>query len=711
MIVTNLVRLFMALNNNIQQLGELTDTSWIRQAMFLPARGKNARTANFSRAQNYSFNNLVFEDTSLGGNRSINPLPQFTKFADLTLPSLLTKNVDTGNPGSAQSMGMGRYYNEIINANAQRIFLQFGIPTYNSLGNFLTTFYDPAYGNMTNNGVIGGSDLLYTISKYLSFITIWAVIPELALVNFLYGTSKKLIADLYRIPLSKFYYVKPTMFLYWSSVTTIVNALMVNMKLAQGVFPGDLNRNANSEVTMDKTTADTYTNEIKILNQILPDIFLDTTGGVDIRKVATRFQRLSDAHETAILTIKNSGIDEALIEAKLKAYLADPSLYWELKNPMNMKEYAKGYVDSVSGQGKYLIDNLIVEFFEGNVKGREASDVKDKPQVGFFDAIKHDTIQLWTGINQHLGEYYNFAKAEARDGGAFVSFIVDYEARVGESFDNRTKESDLASQMNETSRNVRDKMHDFANGNIGDGLISNTIETVIGAAQSVLSGIANSVGLSGLAILGGKAFVDVPEYWDSSTTTLPTSSYSIKLRSPYGNPISILTNIMVPLAMLLAGVAPRSTGKNSYAGPFLCKLWHQGYNQIQIGIIKDLTITRATSNIGRNLMFQPTGIDVSFSIVNLSKLLHVPIINELSDKDAFGITLFDEDNNFTDYMAILGGLGLAEQYYPSSRWRLRANKLAVNFRSYTSMENFLMWSIDSTIPGGVISALSGRGNI
>jgi len=708
----------MTITNNSQMLGELEDVNWIRQSMFLPKRINigNGSVANFTNKLNFSYGSLSFEDTSLGGNRSINPLPQFTRHADITLPSLLTRNVSTGSPSPIESMGMGRCYNEIFNQNASRIYLQFGIPVYNSLGNFLTTFYDPAYGNMTNSGVIGGSDLLYTIGKFVGFISIWAVVPELALINFLYSTGKKFVADLLKIPLSKFYYVKPTMFLYWSSVTTIVNALMVNMKMAQGVLPGDLTRDENKQPEFrEEKKLQEYQAEMKILNKIMPDIFLDTVGGINIRRVATRYQRLEDAHYRAIRQIRDSGIDELSVISRLQNYYNNPTQHWDLKNPMGEKEYAESYIASSSGQGKYLIDNLIVDFFTGDdgkvttaSRDGEKVSAEKSTQIGVFDAIKHDITQLWNGINQHLVDYYNFASAEARNGGAFVSFIVDYDPRIQTSFNNNTRESDLANTMNETSRNIRNKLHDLSDGNLGDNMLADTLEGIISTAKSFLSGVANSMGLSGLAILGGKTFVDVPEYWDSSTTAMPTSSYNIKLRTPYGNPISVLNNIMVPLAMLIAGVAPRTTGKNSYAGPFLCKLWQRGYNQIQIGIIKDLNISIATSNIGRNLMYQPTGIDVSFSIANLSKILHVPIINELSDRDAFGITLFDEDNNFTEYMAILSGLSLADQYYPSNRWRLRAIKSQLNFRSFVSAENLLMWFNDNTAPGQIISIVIGR---
>ena len=713
----------MAMNTNTQLLQEKQDSAWIRQSLFVPLRGANglsnkSRAAEFPTGSQFSYATLAFSDTSLGGNRSINPRPQFTKFADPVLPSLLARTNHFGNPSPTETMGMGRYYAEAIDQNAQRIFLQFGVPAYNSLTNFFTTFYDAGHSNMANSGEVGGS-LLHTIGKYAGFITFWTLVPELCLANLLYGTAKKLIYSANRRPMSKFYYMKPTMMLYWSTVTTIVNALSVNMKLVQGITVGMATRpsvetgstdQTGNTLSIDSVKGGISPKDIEVLSKILPDIYLNGNGGIDIRAVANRYERLANAHEKKFNEIRETTSTDEEAAAAIKAYLETSSKSGDLTTLQSINEYANNYAKSASGKGKYLLDKMHTDL--PVAKGAAATDTS--VQDGIDNANKQASIaagnsSIWTGLAQHIKEYAAYTIAELRDGSAFVSFIVEWESHVSESFNNSTRESDIAAKMNETSRSARSKLFDFANGNVGDGIVADTIESVIKGVGEVISGVAESVNFSGLAMLGGKAFADIPEFWDSSSTSLPSSNYEIQLRSPYGNPISILTNILVPTAMLIAGAAPRSAGRNAYTGPFLCKLWQKGRTQIQLGMITSLNITRGTGNVGWNIQHQPIGIDINLSITNLSKMLYVPITTELSASDLLGLTIFDEDTNFTDYMAVLGSLGLAEQYYASSRWRLRANFKYTQFKSFLTVESFLTWGATETLPGDIIAIFARQG--
>jgi len=92
-------------------------------------------------------------------------------------------------------------------------------------------------------------------------------------------------------------------------------------------------------------------------------------------------------------------------------------------------------------------------------------------------------------------------------------------------------------------------------------------------------------------------------------------------------------------------------------------------------------------------------------------MLHVPITSELSTSDVLQgwTSMFDEDTMFTDYMAVLGSLGLAEQYYPTNRWRLRRARAQQNFDTYVSVNNLLCWFANDTLPGNIMSiAAQGR---
>lgn len=683
------------------QIGEVSDNNWLRQALFVPgniSKRANSRSRDILKSQQFSENSLNFADTSLGGNRSINPRPQFTKNADPNIDSLLA--ADGSNKTS--SLGMGRYYGEAVDTNAQRIFMQFGVPAFNSLTNFFTSYYDRGQGQLANTGKV--SSILYSIGKYVGYIVLWPVVAVLGVTAFLY----KVAADLAGKPLSKFYYMKPTMPLYWTTVTTIVNAISVNMGLAQGVDNEDFKREPGKEPGAFGTTPA----DIEALNRLLPDIMRNSNGGIDIRAVANRYQRLSNIHDRKFAAILEDSANEAEAKEKIIKYLnRKASTYNASGQHFTMEEYIDSYIGSASGRGDFLDDKLNEDIPAGvdnsAVPQRRANLAAG---VNNISNTRTNIDGADVSLSEHLNKYKEHALAELRDGSAFISFIVDHQDTISESFSNSTKSSDIASSMNETSSSARNKIFDFAGGNIGDGLIAGTIEGIIGGVGDILGGLASSVKLDGLSALGGKAFVDMPEFWESSSTTLPTNSYNIQLRSPYGNSVSIMNNIMVPLATLLAGVVPRSTGRNSYTGPFLCKLWSKGRSQIQLGMVTSMTITRGAGNVGWNIKDQSVGIDVSFSITNLSKILHMPISNEVSVFDALGLSMFDEDNNMTDYMAVLGSLGLSEQHYNSGKWRLRRARARQQFDSWLSVTNFAQWSVN-TLPGSMIAGFSRTANI
>jgi len=725
----------MAIYTNTQQLlGEISDSSWIRQSLLMPERGaahdSNARSKEQTYAGGWSYQHLSFADTTLGGNRSINPKPQFTRFADPNLPSLLANTVTNGNPGPSDTCGMGRYYAEAIDVNAQRIYMQFGVPSYNSLSNFISNFYDPSLGPMANSGQTNDS-ILYTAGKYIGFITLWTVVPELCITAKLYGTAKKALASFQHRPLSKFYYMKPTMALYWSTVTTIVNALSVNMKLVQGTEPGDVTRNTTgSNPSSDPISIDysKYSTASQISN-VLPDFMLNNAGGIDIRQVSARYQRLSDAHNKALEAIREStnGLtDEAAYNAVI-GYINGGSSSFNVQQPPAFGDYyrgssdTQGYINSAAGTALGLQEKIDLPSTGTPSPDKAPDTIASSVMEGISSGMEGISVaaeeglagvkKLWYGISKHFEEYAKFATAEGRDGSAFVSFIVDYESHVSESFNNSTKESDIANKMNDVARSAKNKWFDLAGGNISDNIVVDTIEGMVSGLGKFAAGYASGVGLSGLALLGGKAFVDIPEFWDTSTVSLPTSSYSIQLRTPYGNPISILTNILVPTAMLIAAAAPRTTGRNSYTGPFLCKLWQKGRTQIQLGMITSLSITRGAGNVGWNVKQQPLAIDINFTVTNLSKILHVPITTDLSLTDLIGLSVIDEENNFTDYMAVLGSLGLADQYYFSSRWRLRKAQGLQNWASFLSVDHFLQWEINDTLPGNIVAAFARQGNL
>ena len=83
----------------------------------------------------WSTANLKFTDSSIGGNIAMNPPPQPCRLSDPRVGGRRTggQRITLAESGS---MGMGPWYSEKIDDNSDLLFLQFGIPEFNSLVSF-----------------------------------------------------------------------------------------------------------------------------------------------------------------------------------------------------------------------------------------------------------------------------------------------------------------------------------------------------------------------------------------------------------------------------------------------------------------------------------------------------------------------------------------------------------------------------------------------
>jgi hypothetical protein len=654
----------------------LTDDQWIRQAFMLP---KWAVTQQDEMRRVLTSASYKFTDTTLGGSFAINTPPQFTRWADIKVPSRF-----------APSKGMGRYYSEAIDDTGQFVHMRFGVPQFNSLTNFFFNFYNPKASMIARTG--RSTQAFYSVGKALGFVVTLPLQPLIwmgSVVNFL---TKK--------PVSKFYYLKPAMPLYWGAVNVIANQIAVNMGIIPRVMSAD-----EQHLKGDAEEAPTQS-DIEQYHTLLPNVFRKD-GGVDIYAVATRAQRL--AH----------------------------------RNRENMKNIA----DSASGRDAVLsLRDRMLEFNTEPVSGDPGSRgfplyTEEYTALTEYTAPVSDESedQETTGdAFDTMASFADFSIAELEDGAQFVTFRVDDPGPTTESFSSTVGESDLAGKINGISSQARTARFSFADGNIGDGPVADFMEGAIGAVKGVATGFLDSVNMSGIMALSGNAFADIPKVWESSEANLPSSTYTIELRSPYGNKMSRYINLMIPLSMLLAAALPISTGKQSFTSPFLCEMYAKGRNQIRLGMIESLSITRGTGNVGWTKDGEPLGIDVTFTVVDMSTVMHMPISPQFGAIGAAAMRVggalgesigaiagnreageavgegvaaamskstFDDDNAFTDYMAVLGSLSLSDQIYPMNKLKLNLTRRMSAWEQWKSPAYQANWTM-GTFPGRVISAMS-----
>jgi hypothetical protein len=635
------------------QQSSLLDKDWAKQA-FLTA-DRNLEADDITNRY-WSSNVGKFTDTRLGGNIGINSRPQFNRYGDIRSKGRLAGRAEVSLTETTGDNGMGRYYSEAIDDPSQTVYLRFGVPQFNTLTNFLRRAFDG--GDIAYNRT-GRFPAVYMLGKIVGTLTAMTAFPIIATgllvgkaINFFFGRET-----------SRFYTLKPTMHLYWSAVQMLVSALAIN----SGIFPKVMNQNTGQQKIGKPFTVDQ--DQLDMMHSLAPDIF-NTQNGIDIYAVANKGQRLANrAFDRSYGEFEDGTSDSAagVINKELSpGSNKDTGILNNDKIP-NMMDY----LNNVLKLDEYYISKNAEERLEVDPKldeNKPKGDEKDRP--GWFD------------------KYVSFFNSEFRDGSQFAVFKVDHTGSVSESFSNATAESDLSQKLNGISSQARQARFSFADGNLAGGVLG-MAASAVGAAKDLALGALDGVtmGFSNLITgLGGSGYIDIPKTWQSSSVNLPRASYSIQLISPYGNPISRLMNIYVPLAMLLAAALPRSTGRASYTSPFLCQLFDRGRCQVKLGMIESLSIERGTSNLQFNLKGDALAINVTFTVVDLSSIMHMPTSGGSLLETNMTI---DEDNILSDYLAVLAGQDIYSQAYAIPKAKLR---LAKTIAKYMPLSSPAFWA-------------------
>lgn len=730
-----------------EQLGMVADTDWVRHVFYLPRRDETeeigepnvfwrdvisdtsatrsyANRKGIVRGRQFTAGVLNYSDTSFGGNMMINPLPQFTATADLDVDQVV-----------AGGLGMGRYYFESIDAYQQRIYMQFGVVELNGALNFWRLFYDYGQSKLANRGIV--HKLLYSWAKIAGYVVFWKATLLLGFANMVY----KAYRSASRAPYTKYAYMRPTMPLFWSKASSIFNAISVNMGLSQGFVDDELKRQISHGGTdatgyaFDKIDGGgEYTErEIDDMNKLVSTVFRSASGGIDLRTSISRHQRLSNEHNEKIRQILEDAATAEDARQRMAAYFKEQSAMAEAREKLDSTK--KGltpaqYMDQYeqtkfakTDQGVAISEEDEIEQINAGVIGGKGTidshsapnaleaanlswDTQDVARQG-QESFQNKSLlsKMYKGLVETFADSSKFFKAEMDDGSAFVCLGVDYQGESSESFSNSTSPTDVQGQVNSMASASKRLMYNLSGGKIDGGIIDGVTGTVAGWFESVVMGAASAVGLEGVAALGGNAFVDIPEFWEQSTTAFDSTTYTIPLRTWSGHPMIIQKRILPVLSILLAATVPHSAGPNSWTTPFVCKLWSQGRNNIQLGMITSLEVRRHIGNIGMNAYGQSTGVDISFTVSNLNKMLHIPITNEFRLSHAIGMGAFDEETNFTDYMATLGGLHVHEMHYLAPKWRLKWLRDIQDIKSALTVPNFTQKLLHGNfLPGNVIAA-------
>lgn len=674
------------------------DSKWIRRAFMLD--GKNLDD-NVKKWRTYSNVFNKFTNTSLGGNFAINNPPGYTQYADIMSPGVSIHNYQHKSYGESNSTGMGRYYSEAIDDQSQLLHLRFGTPRYQGLVSFFTSFFSYEAGMIAREGRVSWS---YYIAK--SAVTIVTLPIQLAITTFSsIGTIWNFFTG---VPSTKYYYMVQAMGPYWNRVNLIVNQLAVHFGIAPLVY-GNLGAESGGKAPQTNMTEAEETDEYrKFAARAYPGIFNDD-GQIDVRLVANRARRLQNARYAQLEAIGLKARNPADVAKLFADFIANT----KISDPgdVNMRDYLKNFHEGPLGSPDYAAtDDLSdkVNTMDMNAPATAAAPATDTAMgegeastgtpakapktVGeLTNASKADPLSKRMPAddsgNENLvvgffGKMKQMARADLGEGSQFVTFKVDYTGPTSESFNNSFEEPAISGTLNSLSNAARQVRFTLSDGNTGFDIIDGITNSIRDFAAGTLDGLY----LGGLLALAGNANVDIPKVWSSSSSQFPSMSYTIELRTWCGNKYGQFMNLAIPLAMLLAGALPISTGPQSYTQPFLCEAYCKGRAQTRLGMFESLSIQRYTGTMGSNNEHQALGYDISFSIADLNTVMHMPIDAGFSIREPLKM-IFDNDNAFKDYCAVLGSASLADQIYTSRKLAIRLTQAKLRVDSFWSWSN------------------------
>lgn len=664
------------------------DSDWIRQSFIIGTTKKNtsiiALDPNGPDINNlyYTTALLKYTDASIGGNTVINPPPQFTRTADIRYKSLLPNaNESTiAMAKTAGSIGQGRVYSEKLDDNKQEIHLRFGVPTFNGLVQFFTGFYSGSMASAARTARL--SDNIIKNFFRTAGNAIGLAIAPLFLVPLGIMFLANMVNYFANVPGSKFCYLKPAMPMYWNAVSSMVNAMAsytglttyVNTDQAKSLLKG------GNGVDLQATTVS------NLANKFIPDNLVRDDGTIDVYAIANRSNRLHIAFESALAeAIQNSGSggwNEAIRQFVAKT----PSILTDVK-PQGVEVYLNNMLNSDFHKNDEGKDDTVEQDFR--LTGYDSGSSSSSSSSSTDSKSSKMTYSVPTSIKEKIARYI---LSNWNDGSEFASFRVDYTGSISDSFSNQAAENGLASRINDMSRSAREKRINLADGTTGIA----PIDAIGNAIKDIAGGVAEIVHFDGLMTLAGSAYVDIPKNWTDSQTTIGKSSYSMTLISPYGNPLSRMFDIWIPLAMLVCGAAPLATGKQSHTAPFMCELHDRGRCITRYGMISDLSLTRGTSNLGYTADGHALAIEVNFTVMDLSSIIAVPIQPGFSFSAAID-SLFDGDNAFSDYLMTLAGMKLGDMVYRIPLLKYATNRVVGDLNNFFSASHFA--SYFASLPG------------
>ena len=713
--------------------GRLGDHNWMANNFMLPLDLVKGDDKNLQLLTRYSSAMGKVWDTALGGHLAVNCPPQNNPLADIRGGLLTAEDVSENGfftTGGDFSYGLGRYFSESIEDNMEMVTFQFGHLRYQGVVPFFTNFYNAEHAMMAKTG--HGPGIFFRLGELGgTAVTIAAMFMSTPLAVVIIGGAA--FRFFLNRPSSGYWYIKPSPWAYLRRSQVILNHLTAYMKLTplRGQWGGLFTEDGK----FDESQAGDTEQFLKYAHKQMENVWRPE-GGIDILATVFRGARLDRMRRNKLAGILQR-IDGKTASAGMREMMR---ARFEDDPTANMETYTEMYFKSHFGNEDYkqydpfqalVEDRQATGTIEAAPKPDEQTDtaiateanattekVKDYLLSDLPDRMRARWIKDKDGngvntetegysiSNSWAGDVGGYLADTAKKGADFVSFKVDPIGTVSESFTNTLGESEIQSKINSASSSAASARFSFSGGNTG----FDVIDGAFNAVGDFLKGALAGVHLDGLLALAGSAQVEIPKHYQNSSSDFQTHSFNIELRSPYGDRLSQFQNLYVPLAMILAGGLPISTGLQSHTAPFYCMVYSKGRCMIRNGMITSISITRGTGNQGWNKRMEPLGIDVSIGVTDAAQVMHAPIDPGLNLLKPWKIAM-DDDSAFKDYMSTMASMSLVDMTDPVRKAGINIAKFQLEMGSLFSATNIGMWAGDSTIPRLIAQAgrvISGR---
>ena len=578
----------------------------------------------------WSTANLKFTDSSIGGNIAMNPPPQPCRLSDPRVGGRRTggQRITLAESGS---MGMGPWYSEKIDDNSDLLYLQFGIPEFNSLVSFWSRAADYAKAVIVNTG---RSPIAYEIGSLIGGAAMFIAFPLVS--SLVYGVKmiSRLISNTNPFV---YYYLKPTMVDFWKSASILATSFAVEGGILHPKFMSEAETadRIGMPVSLD-------TEDIDAFRKILPDMFTEN-GNVDLLRLVGRAQgianimlrqereafdengRLSEidfmgyVYQEGVSQKRKGDTSVGIISALNEMLSLSTAIIPRESDPREVKDVSDLEKEQLKDKGDLLYGHIDPQIVTSNGESpvTNKDEISNLKKDGFVSRVTDWAKDWTTGFKSSFD-------AAVRGGGQYLVLRVDHVGSLTDSGDNSTTEIQAGEWFKNISGASKQLTYSMSGGNIfaNEGQLLGYVKDLgTGILDKITFGLA-----SGIApMLTGGGNVIMPKMYDDSSFSPATTSFTIQCLSPSSDVISKLIHEWLVMAAVMAGSLPREIGGAAYGSPYLCSAFMKGKVNIPLGIIRSFSFTRATANLAYDKLQRAMGIDITIDIEDLSPQMVAPV--------------------------------------------------------------------------------------